>query len=365
MSILFSTGCPNQADHSIDVAGFHGVYWTIFGCAVAALLISFAIKSHSMDKILQSKFVLQGGKGHAQNPIMDATAVAVTPARTAPAAGANPTAVPAGSESFSESEEKSGGNTSTTGSDVDSTCSETKEQAVEDAQAEKGADDEEEGETRSLRSIERATEGVTSSVAYYVEAQGISIPVHFLEDESRADAKQDAKENVEQKSQTTQDVSKETAHELEGDRPDDEGLTLEPQEVKGDTPKEDEREEPQVTEDPVQDKAEPEDQDAKAVGPQAGPGEPELQAADTDSSDSGPEPKADEDNSVESNTVVERNDATISAPKAEPVKEETDEAVIQVNKPEEQVEEGKKDSQVEDDSASVYDDAKQSPGANL
>ena len=45
------------------VAGFHGVYWTITGAGVAALICSLFIQRHSMDKILESKFVLRGRKG--------------------------------------------------------------------------------------------------------------------------------------------------------------------------------------------------------------------------------------------------------------------------------------------------------------
>ncbi|KAK1776661.1 major facilitator superfamily domain-containing protein [Copromyces sp. CBS 386.78] len=44
------------------VAGFHGVYWTITGAGVAALICSLFIQRHSMDKILESKFVLRGAK---------------------------------------------------------------------------------------------------------------------------------------------------------------------------------------------------------------------------------------------------------------------------------------------------------------
>ncbi|KAM7207898.1 Major facilitator superfamily domain containing protein, partial [Naviculisporaceae sp. PSN 640] len=44
------------------VKGFHGVYWTITGCAVAAFLVSLVIKRHSMDKLLTSKFVLKGAR---------------------------------------------------------------------------------------------------------------------------------------------------------------------------------------------------------------------------------------------------------------------------------------------------------------
>lgn len=44
------------------VAGFHGVYWTITGASVAAFLISLFMKRHSMDKMLATKFVLEGAR---------------------------------------------------------------------------------------------------------------------------------------------------------------------------------------------------------------------------------------------------------------------------------------------------------------
>lgn len=53
------------------VAGFHGVYWTITGAGVAALICSLFIQRHSMDKILESKFVLRGAK---VPPVMFTTA---------------------------------------------------------------------------------------------------------------------------------------------------------------------------------------------------------------------------------------------------------------------------------------------------
>lgn len=44
-----------------DVAGFHGVYWLITGAAIGAFLCSLIIKRHSMDKLLESRFVLNKG----------------------------------------------------------------------------------------------------------------------------------------------------------------------------------------------------------------------------------------------------------------------------------------------------------------
>ncbi|KAL2174902.1 major facilitator superfamily domain-containing protein [Thermothelomyces heterothallicus CBS 202.75] len=42
------------------LAGFHGVYWTITGAAIASFFISLVIKRHSMDKLLESRFAFKG-----------------------------------------------------------------------------------------------------------------------------------------------------------------------------------------------------------------------------------------------------------------------------------------------------------------
>ena len=54
----------------VDLSGFHGVYWTITGAAVASFLISLLIKQYSMDKLLATKFVLKG----ASRPVMVSSA---------------------------------------------------------------------------------------------------------------------------------------------------------------------------------------------------------------------------------------------------------------------------------------------------
>ncbi|KAK4132666.1 MFS general substrate transporter [Trichocladium antarcticum] len=51
------------------LAGFHGVYWTITAASIASFVISLVIKSHSMNKSLESKFVLKGGRS-PYNPVM-------------------------------------------------------------------------------------------------------------------------------------------------------------------------------------------------------------------------------------------------------------------------------------------------------
>ncbi|ORY67806.1 major facilitator superfamily domain-containing protein [Pseudomassariella vexata] len=45
--------------------GFHGVFWVMTGCACFGFVASLVIKRHSMDKILDSKFVLNGHRSGA------------------------------------------------------------------------------------------------------------------------------------------------------------------------------------------------------------------------------------------------------------------------------------------------------------
>ncbi|KAL2260299.1 hypothetical protein VTK26DRAFT_5721 [Humicola hyalothermophila] len=45
------------------ISGFHGVYWTITGAAIASFFIGLIIKGHSMDKLLETDFILKGGRG--------------------------------------------------------------------------------------------------------------------------------------------------------------------------------------------------------------------------------------------------------------------------------------------------------------
>ncbi|KAB5583489.1 major facilitator superfamily transporter [Coniochaeta sp. 2T2.1] len=46
------------------VHGFHAVFWVMTGIALAGLLVSFFIRRHSMDKPLESNFVLDGAAGN-------------------------------------------------------------------------------------------------------------------------------------------------------------------------------------------------------------------------------------------------------------------------------------------------------------
>jgi MFS family permease len=55
------------------VQGIHGVFWVVTGAAIFGLLASFIIRAHSMDKILASKFSLEGGvaQQHARTETRD------------------------------------------------------------------------------------------------------------------------------------------------------------------------------------------------------------------------------------------------------------------------------------------------------
>lgn len=43
-----------------DVHGFHGVFWVVTGVSIVGFVIGFGVKRHSMDKVLESKFILRG-----------------------------------------------------------------------------------------------------------------------------------------------------------------------------------------------------------------------------------------------------------------------------------------------------------------
>ena len=48
-----------STDNVLDLAGFYGVYWTITGAAIASFIVSLIIKRHTIDKPLESKFMLR------------------------------------------------------------------------------------------------------------------------------------------------------------------------------------------------------------------------------------------------------------------------------------------------------------------
>jgi MFS family permease len=53
------------------LSGFRGVFWTMTAVAGAALVASFVIRRHSMDKILESKYTLDGGAGSGARAKVD------------------------------------------------------------------------------------------------------------------------------------------------------------------------------------------------------------------------------------------------------------------------------------------------------
>ncbi|KAL2163263.1 hypothetical protein VTH06DRAFT_5319 [Thermothelomyces fergusii] len=62
------------------IAGFHAVYWTITGAAVSSFFISLIIRRHSMNKQLDSRFTLQGGRPHVSSGPAGSMAAACAPA---------------------------------------------------------------------------------------------------------------------------------------------------------------------------------------------------------------------------------------------------------------------------------------------
>ncbi len=60
----------------LDLAGFHGVYWTITGASIASFVISLIIRGNSMDKLFEAKFRLKG----ARNPLPPTTGATSAPA---------------------------------------------------------------------------------------------------------------------------------------------------------------------------------------------------------------------------------------------------------------------------------------------
>lgn len=51
---------PEHQLTALDVHGFHGVFWVVTGVSLVGFVISFGVKRHSRDKVLESKFILRG-----------------------------------------------------------------------------------------------------------------------------------------------------------------------------------------------------------------------------------------------------------------------------------------------------------------
>lgn len=60
MSPALSPPLPQSQLTAPDVHGFHGVFWVVTGVAIVGFIVSFGVKRHSMDKVLESKFILRG-----------------------------------------------------------------------------------------------------------------------------------------------------------------------------------------------------------------------------------------------------------------------------------------------------------------
>ncbi|KAK4233786.1 major facilitator superfamily domain-containing protein, partial [Achaetomium macrosporum] len=66
MSLMEPTDPTRIAAGQAYLAGFHGVFWAITSVAIAASVISLAIRRHSIDKVLETNFVLEGAQTLSQ-----------------------------------------------------------------------------------------------------------------------------------------------------------------------------------------------------------------------------------------------------------------------------------------------------------
>lgn len=161
----------NMANKSTDVKGFHGVYWTITGCAFAAFLVSLVIKRHSMDKLLASKFVLKGARASTLAALIavetnEADLISRLPQL------AKSSSRPAQPECHCPQ------NMETPKCDNDKPCTSAAAQ-LETPAADPG---------RSLT----PTVAVTVAVAYYVEPDGKRIPFDIMSTTAKAQAQEDS-----------------------------------------------------------------------------------------------------------------------------------------------------------------------------
>ncbi|KAL1835412.1 hypothetical protein VTJ49DRAFT_6777 [Mycothermus thermophilus] len=63
MALLAPNDPTRLAAVEAYLAGFHGVFWTITGAACAAFLVCLVIRHGTMDKDIETRFVLEGGRG--------------------------------------------------------------------------------------------------------------------------------------------------------------------------------------------------------------------------------------------------------------------------------------------------------------
>jgi hypothetical protein len=184
-STLASTRTTN---HEPDVAGFHTVYWTITGAAIAAFFISLIIKQHSMDKLLESNFVLHG----ARNPVVNGKASASASTNPNPSKGG-------GSIAHGGLQEKGSASCSRMPSTFDTDTTSTFSAAK---QSEYSRPENRESSLDGIDSEGFAEE--LAAVAYYIEPGGKLVPVDILSVCASTSSSQAA-----------------SIHEVENEKPDD------------------------------------------------------------------------------------------------------------------------------------------------
>lgn len=144
-----------------DVTGFHGVYWIVIAVSIAGFFLSLGIQKYSMDKELDSNFVLHGGRGSnalliARDPAMDQSTDALSDLAPPP-------------KLFSPN-----GGRRRSGSDSDSTCCCRPGQAASVSGRVTAANTVSE-KHNSMSSMDSST-----AVAYYIEPGGGVTPVDIL-----------------------------------------------------------------------------------------------------------------------------------------------------------------------------------------
>ncbi|KAK0721243.1 major facilitator superfamily domain-containing protein [Apiosordaria backusii] len=164
------------------VAGFHGVYWTITGASVAAFLISLFMKRHSMDKILATKFVLEGARrppGTHLPPAVMTNAIITT--QTTASSSSSPS-----QNKFSMSSDHrlpplfkdSSAMPSAFDSESTYTMAKSTTNAEEESSSPSPSPEPQELEGNNTTAVE--VEVDTAAVAYFVEASGRIVPVDIL-----------------------------------------------------------------------------------------------------------------------------------------------------------------------------------------
>ncbi|KAL2020318.1 hypothetical protein VTK56DRAFT_8546 [Thermocarpiscus australiensis] len=155
-------------------AGFHGVYWTITGAAIASLVISLFIKQQSMDKLLETKFVLKG----ARQPNAPVMVGAETPVGIAGVLQGAPVAESRTTESRTErlSKDSPVGSPPPSAFDIESAYSATQPSEGSEAVSQ----DSQERSTHSSQDTATTTSDEEAPVTYHSGLDNNAVPLEIL-----------------------------------------------------------------------------------------------------------------------------------------------------------------------------------------